>query len=101
MSTLHPENLATPEEVFAGLVVQVRVAPLVGAVMVRVTGVTVVVTVVPAASCMATLGDVPKVVLTAVLDGGDRVKASLTAPDEMVKLALMALARVPEVAVSV
>jgi hypothetical protein len=68
--------------------------------MASVTGVTVVVTVLPAASCMATLGDVPNVVLTAVLDG-DRVKASLTAPEEMVKLALMALVSAPEVAVSV
>jgi hypothetical protein len=97
---LHPVNLATPEEVFAGLVEQVRTAPPAGGVMVRVIGMTVLVTVLPAASCMATLGDVLKVVLTAVL-GGDRVKASLTAPDEMVKLALMALVRVPEVAVSV
>jgi hypothetical protein len=100
LSILQPENLATPEEVFAGLVEQARVAPPVGGVMVRVIGITVLVTVVPAASCMATLGEELKVVLTAVL-GGDRVKASLTAPDEMVKLELTALVRVPEVAVSV
>lgn len=82
------------------MAVQVRVAPPLGGVMVRVTGVAVVVTVFPAASFMVTLGDVPKVVLTAVLDG-DRVKASLTAPDEMVKLALTALVSVPDVAVKV
>ena len=82
------------------MAVQVRVAPPVGGVRVRVTGITVVVTVLPAASCMVTLGCVPKVVLTAVLVG-DRVKASLTAPDEMVKLELIALVSVPEVAVRV
>jgi hypothetical protein len=100
LSILQPENLATPEEVFAGLAEQARVAPPVGGVMVRVTEVTVLVTVLPAASCMATLGDVLKVVLTAVL-GGDRVKASLTAPEEMVKLELTALVSTPEVAVRV
>ena len=101
MSTLHPENLATPEEVLTGLAVQVRVAPPVGAVRVRVIGVTGVLMVLPAAFWVATLGCVPKVAPAAVLVDGDRVNASLTAPEEMTKLALTALVRVPEVAVRV
>ena len=100
MSTLHPANRATPEEVLTGLVVQVRVAPPVGGVRVRVIAVIGLLTVLPAAFWVATLGCVPKVAPAAVVEG-DRVKASFTAPEEMVKLALTALVRVPEVAVRV
>ena len=101
LSMLQPAKLATPEEAFVGLAVQVRVAPA-GVVMVRVTGALLVVTVLAPASWTATTGWMAKTLPAVVEPEGVAVKASLVAgPTVMVKLALTALVSPAAVAVSV
>ena len=100
MSILQPAKVATPEEAVLGFVEQVSVAPA-GVVMLRVIKTLLEVTVLPAASCTATTGCVPKVVPPVELDGFV-VKASFAAdPALMVRLVLTALVSALAVAVSV
>jgi hypothetical protein len=97
---LHPAKVATPETALAGFVVQVRTAPA-GVVMLKVTEAVLEATGLPPASWTATTGWVAKTVPPVELEGLV-VKASLAAgPEVMVKLALTAEVRMPEVAVSV
>ena len=79
---------------------QVRVAPA-GVVMVKVTDAVLVVTLLPFASWMVTPGCAAKLVLTAVEVDGLVVKATWVAGPKMVTLALTALVRPLEAAVSV
>src|ERR1017187_9677577 len=93
-------NVSTPATAAFGLVAQARVAPA-GVVMVKVIEAVLVVTVLPPASWTVTTGCAAKLVLTAVELDGLVVKASLVAGPKMVKLALTALERPLEAAVSV
>ena len=97
---LQPAKVATPETAALGFAVQVRVAPP-GVVMLTVIEALLVVTVLPLASWMATLGCVPKLAPWTALDG-EAVKASLEAdPAVMTALVLTAPASPVAAAVSV
>ena len=98
---MHPVKLAIPNVAAAGFVAQVRVAPA-GVVNVRVTGLVLVLVVLPAASWMVTTGWLARAVPLIAMGLGAVVKASLTAvAAAMDTLLLVAEVRDPSVAVSV
>ena len=98
MPMAHPLKVATPFPAAAGLLVQFKVAPA-GVVMASVIELVPEV-VSPVESWMATAGWVAKTALLSALDGDTR-KASLLAVVKIERGALVAVCRVPELAVRV
>ena len=96
-----PEQEATPADADLGWLVQLRVAPPVGAVIFSVMAAELPVMVLPPASCTATTGWTPNTAFTAV-SVGEVVKPSLAAgPIVIVTVVLTALVRGLLAAVSV
>jgi len=96
-----PEKVARPETADWGFAAQVMAAPLAGGVMLRATDAVLDVIVLPPASWTATDGWVPKAIPAVEPDGSVAKRSLLAEPTAIVKLALSAWVRVPELAVSV
>ena len=100
MLTLQPAKAAIPEAAVTGFLVHARAEPAGEPVMLKVTGLELVVTVRPELSWTATAGWVSKTA-PPLASEGDVVNASFAAGPATVKGALTALVNGTEVAVSV